>query len=835
MSQRYGSTRIMRGLSHFVLGKGLSALANLLAMLLVIRGLSIESFAVYSILIALVDTLTIISGFGIVNALLRYVPELYAKHYQSSLRSFVEAAVSLRIMLLLIIALLTYLFSESLAPLIGVGHAVSAMQVFLLVVVFRATEFFLSQVLESTLHQGFAQMGFAFAALFRLIGMSYLINQDSIQLEDVIWLEAIADALGVAMMLYGVAKVMTQIEMEEKNSLDDGAWPRRHFKQVAKFAVEGYVQHLALMPYGGNTNRLVGGSILNAGAMATYGFALSMYEYIKRYLPTYLLIGFIRPIVIARYSEHRDFTVAANLCNQVLQINILLIAWMFVILVVGGADMLAMISAGKYGADALALFAVLFLILLLDTKRQQLDLLVQTVERNNFLIPSNALMSSSILLALILLPYTEGALAFPIANAIGLIAANLWVQHQMKSEGFEFKHNWIASIRVLFICTISIALGLLVKNFGVPWYLATFISVLTFTAMSYIICRNMLRSFALDMTGKKTQLPELKQATHFTKPKIAFGILSSKDSEQAIDELAAAVYPHSIYVHHDFTKTPNFYPKAKNVNILKDPVVTAWGDWSLVEATYHLMQAAVVDKEMTHFQLLSEACLPVRPISEFEEFLCKERPDVMMDIYPLENKDALFSHGWRYFQNSKFSMRLLKRCSIWIWGEGENYRLVKSVNLNLAGAENHFVSNIKRRIGKCVLTVYAKSFNSVLLENGLKQAAIGGQWFAANRSVIEWLLLARHHTVTFTRHYRHCPIPDESYLHTLLLSAQQSGASLRLYPSNHALYWDAAGTGPDLMQFQDFTKVKASGKFFARKFSLSADDELRQCVLSHIK
>lgn len=833
MSQRYGSTRIKRGLSHFVLGKGVSALANVSAMLLVIRGLSIESFAVYSVLVALIDTLTIISGFGIANALLRYVPELYAKLYQLSLKNFVGGAVGLRILLLLLVALLAYLFSERLAPLIGVGHAVLAMQVFLLVVFFRATEFFLSQILESTLHQGYAQIGFAFAAATRLIGMGYLLHQGGIQLIDVIWVEAFADALGVAVMLYGVVKVVTQTDDQSKE--DDGAWPRRHFKQIAKFAIQGYIQHLALMPYGGNTNRLVGGGMLSAGAMATYGFALSMYEYIKRYLPTYLLVGFIRPVIIARYSEHRDFSVAANLCSQVLQINILLIAWMFVILVVGGGDMLAMISAGKYGVDAVLIFAVLFLILLLETQRQQLDLLVQAIERNHFLISSNALLSSSIILALFMLPYSEGAVAFPMANAIGLIAANFWVQHQMKSDGFKFSHNWIASARILTLCLLSIAIGLLVKNLSGLWYLATLIAALSYAAMSYIVCGKMLSNFAQELTGKKTKLPELQQSANFIKPKIVFGVLSSKDSAQAIDELAAAVYPHSIYVHHDFTKHPNFYPKAKNLYVLKNPIVTAWGDWSLVEATYSLMQEAILDKEMTHFQLLSEACLPIRPITEFEEYLCKERPDVMMDIYPLENKDALFSHGWRYFQNSNYSMRLLQRCSIWIWGESKSYQSVKSVNLSLVGTGSNLITRLRRNIGKFVLMLYAKSFNSILLENDLKQTAIGGQWFGASRSVIEWLLLARHHTVTFTRHYQRCPIPDESYLHTLLLNAQLSGTPLRIYPSNHALYWDATGTGPDLVQLQDFDRLKSSGKFFARKFSLHSSDELRQYMLSDIK
>lgn len=60
MSSRYGSERIGRGLMHFVLGKGVSAVAGVSAMLLVVRELSVESFAAYSVLVVLFKFLKIV-------------------------------------------------------------------------------------------------------------------------------------------------------------------------------------------------------------------------------------------------------------------------------------------------------------------------------------------------------------------------------------------------------------------------------------------------------------------------------------------------------------------------------------------------------------------------------------------------------------------------------------------------------------------------------------------------------------------------------------------------------------------------------------------------------
>ena len=52
---------------------------------------------------------------------------------------------------------------------------------------------------------------------------------------------------------------------------------------MANFAVSGYVQHLVALPFGSNMNRLVGGRLLGNIPMANFGFATSLYEYMKRY------------------------------------------------------------------------------------------------------------------------------------------------------------------------------------------------------------------------------------------------------------------------------------------------------------------------------------------------------------------------------------------------------------------------------------------------------------------------------------------------------------------------------------------------------------------------
>ena len=823
---RYSGERLKRGLIHFVLGKGVSAIAGMLAMMLVIRELSIEAFAAYSVLVALVEMLTTISGLGLVHALLRYVPELYNKHYQASLRQLILGSLGLRSGVLLLASLAAYALANQFAPLVGLGAAIAAYKAFLLVVVLRSTTHFLSQILESTLHQGTVQLGFTSATIARLVGMLYLLKVGDVQLIDVIWVEVASDALSFVIMLYGVVGLVRDRSAENKD--DDGSWIKANLKPITKFAIAGYLQHLAITPYGGHTNRLVGGGLLNISAMAAYGFAQSLYEYIKRYMPAQLLVGLIRPVVVARYSESRDFSVAAGLCSKVLQINILIIFGMYAVLVAGGGEALLAISAGKYGAEAMLILSVLFLVLLLETQRQQLELLVQTVERYHFLIFSNILLALSILLAVICLPLL-GAVAFPAANAVGLLVANYWVQRNMQLADFRFKHDWFATIRGLVLCTLSAFVGLSAKHLGLPWYLAASITGIVYAALAYVICGSMVRTFTRELTGNsRGQLPMLDEHVEGKPVKIAFGVLSSKHSAGAIDEIAHLVFPHPVYVHHDFTKQADFVPTAINVQVLQQPVTTAWGDWSLVEASCCLMRKAMEDPEVTYFQLLSEACLPIRPIAEFEAFLVNNQPDAMIDMIPLMQERALFSHGWRYFQHNTFTIRLLRRASIWVWGKHVKYQAEASVNLRLSNVEPGLRANLRKLIGKSILHIFAQHTHNKLAESGFQQLAIGGQWFGASRRVVNWLLCSRHHDDMFTRHYQHSHIPDESYFHTLLLNAKVSGLSLRLLPSNHVSFWNGCHSGPDVLTQQDHHRVYASGKFFARKFSLDKTDQLRK-------
>ena len=502
MSARFGRERVRRGIEHFLAGKLLSAVAGLGAVILVVRGLSVSDFASYSVLVALVEVFTAISGLGLAHVVLRFVPELYATHRAKSLRTVVFTTIGIRTLVLLAALLAAYALSATLAHWLNLGMVEHAFELFLLVVALRSSAHFLSQILESALHQGFAQMAFLTAAVGRFLGMVWLLQGGHISLIEVVALEALCDAASCAILIVGLATVLARDKAERNPSEDDKEWWSLHRSDVTKFAVSAYLQHLATLPFGGNTNRLVGGVMFGNKLMASFGFALSLYEYIKRYLPTQLLIGLIRPVVVARFAVNRSFEAAGQLCDRALHINLIVIFGVMSLLLVAGRETMLLISAQKYGAESVWLLVALLILLALETQRVILELLTQTVEQYRLMIPSNLFLSASVLLGIGAFPFL-GALAFPLANALALAVANIWLARRLSGIGHRYARQWRGPAITAGILVVASLTGLLVKWAGAHWLISAAITGGVYAAFTYYLQRTDVVLFIRELVGSK--------------------------------------------------------------------------------------------------------------------------------------------------------------------------------------------------------------------------------------------------------------------------------------------------------------------------------------------
>jgi O-antigen/teichoic acid export membrane protein len=148
----------------------------------------------------------------------------------------------------------------------------------------------------------------------------------------------------------------------------------------------------------------------------------------------------IRPLMVAKYSESANVEKLSQIYNLVLRFNLSLLIVPIGILVIAGVPLLDLMTGGKYGSAAWILAGML-LVLVAEGTRVLLTLVVQAVEKNQYLAISNTILSASLLIAFPLLPIV-GVWSVVIANLVGTTVANITLMFLLRRAGFAIRTNW---------------------------------------------------------------------------------------------------------------------------------------------------------------------------------------------------------------------------------------------------------------------------------------------------------------------------------------------------------------------------------------------------------
>jgi len=315
---------------------------------------------------------------------------------------------------------------------------------------------------------------------------------------------------------------------------------------------------------------------------------------------------------------------------------------------------------------------------------------------------------------------------------------------------------------------------------------------------------------------------------------IVFGLLSCRSSSAAISQFALAVAPHKVLVHHDFSQAPAFSIEQDNVVVLPNPECTGWGDWSLVSATFRLIEHALALKEWDYFQLVSESCLPARAVAAFEDYLRVQRPDVMIDLQPLHagHPVNVMNYGWRYLPRTPRLARLARKAGAWWIGASWTVQTVCGGHVKVPDATRAGpAGGVLRWLGHAVSLAFLARPAGAFPLGGVRECWVGGQWFGVSRSAASRLCMQRAATPQLEAHFRRCHIPDEAYVQTLVAHTKFA----RVLPGNHSTFWDGAKFGPEQITVEDLARIVDTGKFFARKFSLDTHCPARQQQLAYLR
>jgi hypothetical protein len=305
------------------------------------------------------------------------------------------------------------------------------------------------------------------------------------------------------------------------------------------------------------------------------------------------------------------------------------------------------------------------------------------------------------------------------------------------------------------------------------------------------------------------------------KPRILFVVMSAVAKAETIDQLARALAPHTVLVHHDFAQTPAFHLSAANVRFVADPKQTGWAMFGFVEGIFHSMAYALEHLDFDYLQLLSPSCLPFRPLGEFEAHVAGP-DDAHFDCVDLfGDRDALMSVGYRALTPERsFRHRVARRLTTEYFRGSAGRREEAGIWLHSGGGDG---------VVAWLAVLFLKLLQLPAVGRHVFEDAFrpyyGSTWFGARRTVVR-RMVDLFERPRLRNYFSRLRIADEFMIPTLLMAACS-----RRGRSNHFVKsFDQAH--PGVIQDGDLEQLALSGAFFARKFPDDPMAPVRLVVLA---
>ena len=235
-----------------------------------------------------------------------------------------------------------------------------------------------------------------------------------------------------------------------------------------------------------------------------------------------------------------------------------------------------------------------------------------------------------------------------------------------------------------------------------------------------------------------------------------------------------------------------------------------WGDFSIVQATIHLMEAA--SKEQGFFILMSGQDYPIQSQGYINAFLESNKGFDFIEIEPLEEKwkpkmvkDKLEHYHILHSEERGHSncYAPFAHCSV--------FQKLRTLTHLLKGR----LSRKNFRL-LCSLPKRVAPF---------KRQYAGSQfWAFSERTFYAVLNYIREHKAALEEYYKYTSSPDEIYFHSVLMDLVAKDSTIKLKdPITYVNYFRKN----NVFVSEDFDKLtSAKGKLFARKFDTDIDIEI---------
>ncbi|MEZ5659073.1 MAG: hypothetical protein R3E83_11245 [Burkholderiaceae bacterium] len=312
------------------------------------------------------------------------------------------------------------------------------------------------------------------------------------------------------------------------------------------------------------------------------------------------------------------------------------------------------------------------------------------------------------------------------------------------------------------------------------------------------------------------------------RPNIVFGIQSAIHRPETLAQLVDALAGYPVLIHHDFGQQADLRINRPNAFFVPEPEATGWSGWGTMRAITKTVRHAIEHLNCDYFQLLTPVDLPLRPLSEFEAYISADAHDVAVDHVFLDaDPIAFMCFAYRAWAPEGSALYRLQ----WLLHEAyfePGYATVNRHGLSFPERAREARGGGLAWRARAAEWLTGRLFDfSARAHPGALRAAAGGTWFGANRRGCEALLRAADDPAQCAR-FQSIFSPDELMVPTVL-----ANAGLRVAPGN---LWVSPfeGARPRWLGMDDLPTLRASGRYFARKFPDDPQAPVRVALLAQL-
>ncbi|MEM8948484.1 MAG: oligosaccharide flippase family protein [Pseudomonadota bacterium] len=440
----------------FTGGKGINATLSIGIFALIASSLSKNDFAIYAWLLAFVELATYLSRFGINWAVDRYVPQLRSTLNSHSLRRFIIIMTSLRLGVILAMAGVFYWVGKYFLTVSDHEDWIPAFTLYVIILIpFALMTFLRDIVFQALLQQAHSQGNTTIRHLVFLAALFIVwLMAGQLTLNHVIIGEILATVVAAVAAFFQLRYLLGQFPYDATPTSDRmPSW-----RTITQFAANSYANEVLRMSGSGYAVMTAAPHLLTTLAVAPYGFCQTLFTQLNRFLPAHLFSGLYRPRLVSQYTKTGSFDDLNRQLIIILKVSNYILAAAIAIFAVYGAEILALLSGGKY-ADAHGLMLLFLLLMLIDNHRQVLLALCNTIEKVSYMSRASLFLPLVVPIAIVLvyagLEASGLVLALVIADALCVAA----IIYQLRSNGYRLQAGLSGQLRILAAGLVTVAIG----------------------------------------------------------------------------------------------------------------------------------------------------------------------------------------------------------------------------------------------------------------------------------------------------------------------------------------------------------------------------------------